>query len=287
MKYYLITLIVGLSLTGLRAQEKSLAKVLYHFKHVNDSSQRDKFTSDEVVTYLGTNQSYYSSYSKARLQEQLSEQMHSPSFDGNITLTGNSTSIKEAFYVDRSKQTLQKNTQLFTDEFLLPDTFPVLNWVMGDSVKNIGGYSCQDASTTFKGRTYKAWFTTELPFPFGPWKLQGLPGLILSASDLTGEVQFVYAGFDKNDSEKSVDLSPSEDALPVSIEAFEKLQKAFQDNREAYIQAAQARNSTKTKKSSAIADPALDPSRIKSMTVNKSETYKSSKTTNNPLELTP
>lgn len=52
------------------------------------------------------------------------------------------------------------------------------------------GYDCARATTTFRGRSYTVWFTPEIPIPSGPWKLGGLPGLILKAEDETGAYKF-------------------------------------------------------------------------------------------------
>ena len=51
-------------------------------------------------------------------------------------------------------------------------------------------YPCQKAQTNFRGRTWTVWFTPEIPISDGPWKLYGLPGLILQAADVTGSFTF-------------------------------------------------------------------------------------------------
>jgi len=44
------------------------------------------------------------------------------------------------------------------------------------------GYKCQTATADFRGRKYTAYFSQELNSFGGPWKFDGLPGLILSVS---------------------------------------------------------------------------------------------------------
>lgn len=58
-----------------------------------------------------------------------------------------------------------------------------LKWKLSEKHKTILGLDAQMATTFFRGRKYIAWFTREIPFSYGPWKLYGLPGLILEAHD--------------------------------------------------------------------------------------------------------
>lgn len=74
--------------------------------------------------------------------------------------------------------------------FVVQDTLTLPNWKILDEVKNINNHSCQKATTIYKGRNYEVWFTLDYPAKFGPWKLNGLPGLILLAEDDTKEVYF-------------------------------------------------------------------------------------------------
>ena len=54
-----------------------------------------------------------------------------------------------------------------------------INWKLLDEYKVIQGFKVQKAVGSFRGRDYTVWFTKEIPFPFGPWKLHGAPGIIL------------------------------------------------------------------------------------------------------------
>ncbi len=65
-------------------------------------------------------------------------------------------------------------------------------WNITNETKKIGSYSCTKATTTFRGRDYTAWFTLKIPVPYGPWKLNGLPGLILEAYDTDKYVYWYF-----------------------------------------------------------------------------------------------
>ena len=69
--------------------------------------------------------------------------------------------------------------------------------VEGDSI--VCGYPCHKAQTTFRGRTWTAWYTLDLPYNDGPWKLCGLPGLILHAQDSTRQFIFDCTSIEKGD----------------------------------------------------------------------------------------
>ncbi len=75
---------------------------------------------------------------------------------------------------------------------LLPDTATVLS------------YLCHKAVCHFKGRTYEAWYTPEIPRSEGPWKLAGLPGLVLKASDSRGHYAFECTGLERCNGESVI-----------------------------------------------------------------------------------
>ena len=66
--------------------------------------------------------------------------------------------------------------------------------IIDDSTKNVLGYECIMATANYHGRHWTAWFTPEIPVDAGPWKLLGLPGLILEATDSTGHHHFTANG---------------------------------------------------------------------------------------------
>ena len=67
--------------------------------------------------------------------------------------------------------------------FILVETKPVMSWKVTKESKKILGYTCYKATTKFRGRNYAAWFAPDIPYNLGPWKLGGLPGLILKVEN--------------------------------------------------------------------------------------------------------
>jgi GLPGLI family protein len=66
--------------------------------------------------------------------------------------------------------------------YLTEDRYSV-SWEIKNETKKILNFTCRKAVAKFRGRVWIAWFTPEISSKFGPWKLDGLPGLILEAYD--------------------------------------------------------------------------------------------------------
>lgn len=88
-------------------------------------------------------------------------------------------------YNHKKKELLFFET-ISTNIFFVEDTYNDLKWDVKEETREISGYSCLKAITNFRGREWEVWFAPEIPVPYGPWKLHGLPGLILEAKDSTG-----------------------------------------------------------------------------------------------------
>ena len=77
------------------------------------------------------------------------------------------------------------------------DSLHTQTWTMGDSTREVLGYTCQQATADFRGRRWTAWFATDIPISDGPWKLGGLPGLILEAYDEGQQHIFTAVGLER------------------------------------------------------------------------------------------
>lgn len=83
-----------------------------------------------------------------------------------------------------------ENNALFVVEFLIKtgflwvkDTLYPMKWTIDTATKRIGDFNCIKARCFFRGRNYTAWYTPDIPLAMGPWKLGGLPGLIVEVED--------------------------------------------------------------------------------------------------------
>lgn len=63
------------------------------------------------------------------------------------------------------------------------DSLDVFRWELKNESKLIDSFLCYKAETIFRGRNYIAWYTPSIPLADGPWKFNGLPGLIMEIQD--------------------------------------------------------------------------------------------------------
>jgi GLPGLI family protein len=204
----LLTGFVYTSLYGQTAKETPVGKVIYTqiVAKQKDSVVKDySYTSKEMFLYFGREASVYRQELKSIAKEPVYHFKGSRAEDSALVsksrikaemdskLPGDRMSSKPSgsiLYKNYSGPDI-KTQQIFNGEnFIIEDTLPVINWKISGDTKEIATYQCRKATGTFRGRNYEAWFTPAIPVPAGPWKLNGLPGLILEAADSENEIIF-------------------------------------------------------------------------------------------------
>ena len=98
------------------------------------------------------------------------------------------------------------NTEVVCEDwFRYEEEIPDFGWELTDSVKTILGYECKGARCTFRGRDWTVYYAEDIPVMEGPWKLCGLPGLIMEAQADGDEYSFVCIGI-RNNSPRPITL---------------------------------------------------------------------------------
>jgi GLPGLI family protein len=85
----------------------------------------------------------------------------------------------------------------------------IFQWQILPDTMKIFGYAVQKAATSFAGRDWVAWFAPEIPISDGPYKFNGLPGLIVLLHDTRNHYRFALTSFVKNQSDRFIHKSES------------------------------------------------------------------------------
>ena len=189
MRTYTLLVFLLCSLFMIHAQDKAYMECHYTETFKDDLNKKDKVRQDEMVLRIGRNSSeFFSLWRRGR--DHITDSLTAKGASMNEILTARE---KIAYPISVQYYTIYKNypekgTLTHTDnlamqDYLCTEKMQVPYWEIEQEKTKILGFNCQKASTTFYGRKWEVWFTTEIPVQDGPWKLQGLPGLILQAED--------------------------------------------------------------------------------------------------------
>ncbi len=147
---------------------------------------------ERMLLQAGPHRSAFFSYVGYQVDSMVMEQM-AKGENVNITasqrvswkLYGNYPATGQTTWLDR----------VATDNFSVVEPWKEPEWqLVADSVRTVLGYRCQLARAQYLGRQWNAWFAIDVPIDSGPWKLRGLPGLILLAYDSGREFVFTAVG---------------------------------------------------------------------------------------------
>ena len=143
---------------------------------------------DEAILDIGSKVShFYSRNSVAREQIKDSVLAAGGSYYDVVDALGRSVYPNTRMKYQIWKNLPSRGMLTFTDtnlkRFRYTESLETPQWTLAGKDSIIADYPCQQAETFYRGRHWTVWFTPDIPVSDGPWKLHGLPGLILQAED--------------------------------------------------------------------------------------------------------
>lgn len=216
----------------------------YSFSYKTEPSQTAYAKHDQMVLDIGAFSScFYSLYQHQRdsiLQEGLATSKSTAEIqkkwkgmpNGTTAITYRNLKDRQSCYVENFM-----SIGFYYDESIVP-----IDWhIHPTDTQTISGYLCQKATAKVSGRMWSVYFTPDIPLNNGPWKLWGLPGLIISATDSDGYFHYQLTSFIKASQPKPILLRLSsftnKPYTKVSKQKLLQHQKMFHKNGIAFVEA--------------------------------------------------
>ncbi|MBS1661818.1 MAG: GLPGLI family protein [Bacteroidetes bacterium] len=203
MRIQLLLVVYALAtFIGAEAQKPDTAGLMVHYKYVwvRDTTDRTHPYTENMVLFVGTSASAYRSYDGLAADLQFKKawaEAAASSPDGQPRINRRGVGSRTQYYQYPAQQKLFTKDMLMVNAYLIEGPIPAIDWKISSDTATFGGLHCQKATCHFKGRDYIAWFCPDLPVHSGPWKLNGLPGVIVDAHDSKNEVVFQFDGVEK------------------------------------------------------------------------------------------
>ncbi|RAJ02341.1 GLPGLI family protein [Chitinophaga skermanii] len=272
---FVATLIVcGLySFTNFSPAEPPSGAIYYQFKHMRDTTNTSRIWREDFVLVFNSQKSLYSSRTK-----QIQDSAHQAALEA--AMKANSEVINLGVFMPTTGEKIQLSEEANNvlvqrtfqhTNYQIKESLEKIDWKIMPATKEIHGYTCQQAIGACKGRIYTAWFTTDIPASFGPWKLHGLPGLILEAYDTDKRIHFTCTNILLGNSlPKNATVELPSDAVATTYNEYNRMEKTYRDGM------------------SANTSFSNDDATVEKITVNGSSAMPNKKqpTINYPLELT-
>lgn len=179
------------AVTATREIGRSSLECVYKAEYPVNGNGEVQSKEDRMILQIdGGRTKFYSHYDFAL------DSMRKANPDGFVTEMKNFKSgLKSCIYRNWPEDGRMTLTDAVSSMYYrVVEDMPVQEWTIGDETREVLGYECRCAECDFRGRHYVAWFAEDIPASVGPWKLGGLPGLIMAAADSEGQYTFEIIG---------------------------------------------------------------------------------------------
>jgi|GEM_PF-40257 len=185
----------------------SAMQVIYQVSSLPDSLVPNGITKDTMILQIGQNlvSKYYpdTRLRDSIMQARMAQMQAQTATESRVTVTASiqnqrmGTGDQSIIFKNWPTGNITVTDRVMMDSYSYTETFNEIEWHILPETDTLLTYLCQKAVTTFRGRSYEAWFTPDIPINEGPWKFCKLPGLILKVSDNRNHYLFECIGMEQ------------------------------------------------------------------------------------------
>ncbi len=227
MKKLLINLFLILGVLAI-AQNK---RFIYEYKFISDSTNVDDVKTEMMFLDTTKDGSKYYSYtvfnSDSLMKVDLEKQLAAT---GSINVKSDMRKGSVRYSVTKTYPDYKINLhrRLGMDAYNISDDRKI-NWKILSEKEKIGEWNVQKAEADFAGRHWIAWFSTEIPIQDGPYKFNGLPGLIVKIEDKTGSHKMELKGIKNISGDMNINVWDAKE-IAVNSKQFQKVLKEYEND---------------------------------------------------------
>jgi GLPGLI family protein len=208
--------------------DSAYIKCVYELTYLRDSSKTNSQLTDIQTLFVGKTVSKY--YSQKKLDHNVSVREHNRRLEAYPSFPDGVWSFELFKNYPQGKVTVSDIGSILNGNFVYEESLPVFDWTIEPETQTIQSYNCQKATMSFRGRSFIAWFTTDIPISNGPWQFGGLPGLILKLYDTKKNFVFECIGIENLDKKKELIKYYQVEYTKLSRNEYRKLDKSYHDD---------------------------------------------------------
>jgi len=239
MRFILGIILVSISLSSFAQFDYPIIEieateliVTYSLKWQEDSLNSDFIRQENTLLFIGQNTSKFTSNNSYKFDTIMRKVSNWDEFDVLNSDRNNPLPMSAIFYSifkTPSNGKLMCLEHTLDGMFRYEESLDLFNWQLTSDTATIAGYKAQKAITNFGGRKWVAWFSPELPINDGPYKFNGLPGLILKISDTQNHYVFDFISIEKPTEKLMIDYI-KKDFIKTTKQKFFRSKDYFRED---------------------------------------------------------
>ena len=178
--------------TTISAQEDSVIASIHYIATIKEYVEKEAYEEEMVLDIAQDKSAFYDRWYHMKREKIDSVKKVGGKFAEMMQATSNIPRSHCQWYqfTNYPQKGERMKTVFLGKSLYYTEKIESIKWELTGKDSVIAEYNCQSAVGTYRGHKWFVYFTTDIPFSVGPWKLHGLPGAILYAKEELGNATF-------------------------------------------------------------------------------------------------